>query len=525
MKEEILLVLEEIKNGQIDCVKNKLESDGSLVLTTRFSVDGQKLLAIHYASKYGQLEIVKLLLNKKPALLNAVDEANQTPVSFAAMQGHVHVVEYLVSIGANLSIAINNPYHHHYGYLPIQWAVERGHLAVVQCLIRHGADIDIRLGEMQSHLIHIASKAGQLKIIQLLLDQNPALLNTTDACNQTPAILAKEKGFLQIEAYLNSKNSSLIESSRYKCSGRRPSMFEKLDKRTGTYTVYKPFENIAEGGCGFVRSFKSQCGQMIIVKSLNTGPVAIISQKQQQLLHEQLKKESNFHFNAYPDHMIQTFEFNHERQGRTLYEYRYIMPFYTGETAYHLLPQITCVRRIAEIIVKIAEELDRIHRIGIIHGDLNPSNIMIYFDENKITIQLIDFEYSYSINDQLAIAWSSDLSGHYWFAPELCTEKHEVKPHSNQDVFGFAFALNMMLPSNPSYENLMQSFPSIRAFICTALSEAPMFRPSLSEFNHQLTKELNLFTKKNNATFFKKSHENALNTASSSLNKRYCTIS
>lgn len=534
MEEEILSIIREIKNGQVGLIKNKLDEGGSLLLTDRLSVDGQKLLAIHYASKYGQLEIVKLLLNKKPALLDSVDEANQTAVSFAAMQGHVHVVEYLANRGANLTIAINNPYHHHYAYLPIQWAVERGHLAVVQCLISHGADIHIRLEKTQSHLIHIASAAGQLNIIQLLVDKNPALLDITDARNQTPTMLAKDKGHLHIVAYLASKNISFIQNSRYKLSGRRPSIFERLDKDTGIYTVYEPVKKIGEGKTGLVRLFKSRDGQMVAVKSLSEGPVAITSQEQLKQWHDQLKEEVSLHCNVYPDDTIQAFEFefNHEQSILKSYDFRYVMPFYPGKTAYEIIPQITCVHRMAEIIFKIAEELQKIHHVGIVHGDIHRMNIMINSDENNITIQFFDFGLSYSMNDQFAITLPSELYGRYWYAPELCTgSQHHVKPHSNQDIFGLAYMLDKMLSSHACYGDLVQSFPSIREFICAALSENPMLRPSLSDFSKRLSDELNLFVSRNNAKtkmsliFFQRSTEHGLSTAPSSLNKGCCTIS
>ena len=534
---------------------------------------------IHIASISGAIEVVKFLLNNNSDLLNIMDAYGQTPLLWAAANGHEALVDYLATMGADLTLATHDNDHKH-EYLPIHWASERGHPAVVQCLIKHGADINVRLGEMQYHLIHIASGSGAIEVVKFLLNNNSSLLNIMDAYDQTPLLWAAANGHANVVAYLISENANLdiptnridhtdhgktpltraMESKHYeaanllilkitahqskdsilpfvqtgtqalefmvlepalikiflqddrivhlinttndcninqhsidwyKASERRPSWFLRINKEKKTSSLFKPVKELGRGSYGIVRLFQSAEGQEIGVKSLRE-PVFDISKKERIHLAKELKREAEFNKRAYPeDNFSETFEFDYRENGKQIYNSRYLMPCAKGETAGLLIPQTTCPRQLAEITLQIAQELHRIHQIGIIHGDLNLKNIMINDCENKVfIIRLIDFGCSSYMTEHSAVLYSPESLGR-WIPPEICVKKTTtVKPHPNQDVYALGFSLNAALNNHSSYQELMQLFPSVNRFILASQHINPMSRPSLKSLCEQLNNEL-----------------------------------
>jgi hypothetical protein len=46
----------------------------------------------------------------------------------------------------------------------------------------------------------------------------------------------------------------------------------------------------------------------------------------------------------------------------------------------------------------IDKKIDKLHKLGYIHGDLHGGNILIYLNENNFDIFFIDFEYTFNIH-------------------------------------------------------------------------------------------------------------------------------
>ena len=94
---------------------------------------------LHYASENGHLEIVQFLLSNG-AEVDAVDSDNVTPLLHAASRGHVpvDVVEALLDRGANINHQNNDK------ITPLHYAALGNLLPVVKILINRGADRSLK---------------------------------------------------------------------------------------------------------------------------------------------------------------------------------------------------------------------------------------------------------------------------------------------------------------------------------------------------------------------------------------------
>jgi len=72
---------------------------------------------------------VKLLLDKG-AELETKDDSSQTPLSWAARNGHEAIVKLLLDKGAELETKDDS------SQTPLSWAAENGHEAIVKLLLR-----------------------------------------------------------------------------------------------------------------------------------------------------------------------------------------------------------------------------------------------------------------------------------------------------------------------------------------------------------------------------------------------------
>jgi len=197
-----------VKTGDLDTVKQMSEKNPALVnamddtnlspvitaayhgemgIANYLVASGAKM-DIFSSSALGLTYIVKNLVQKYPKMVNAVAIDGSQPLGLASLFGRPETVQYLILHGAE----VNSPSVNEQRVLPLHSAAAGRHLEVVRLLLANGADVN---SEQQGGFtaLHAAAQNGQLEMIQLLL-ANGAKTDSLTFERKTPADLARDRG-------------------------------------------------------------------------------------------------------------------------------------------------------------------------------------------------------------------------------------------------------------------------------------------------------------------------------------------
>jgi ankyrin repeat protein len=117
---------------------------------------------IHDAAKQGNLDKVRSLVEKDPALVAAKDKGGQTPLHWAAASGNVDLVRYLLDKGAAVEAKNGR------GLTPLGVAAAQGRIPAAGVLIERGADVNVRNALNMTPLI-IAAEQGAVELVKTLI--------------------------------------------------------------------------------------------------------------------------------------------------------------------------------------------------------------------------------------------------------------------------------------------------------------------------------------------------------------------
>jgi ankyrin repeat protein len=116
---------------------------------------------MHTASKYGQIEVVRSLLDHGSDI-DERDASQWTALAVASMNGKLEVAKLLIERGANVNTRGE------FGWTSLHFASRNGHLDVVRLLLNHGGDLNARQRSRRTAL-DLTSCYGHLEIAKLLL--------------------------------------------------------------------------------------------------------------------------------------------------------------------------------------------------------------------------------------------------------------------------------------------------------------------------------------------------------------------
>uniref|UniRef100_A0A1X7UYQ3 Uncharacterized protein n=1 Tax=Amphimedon queenslandica TaxID=400682 RepID=A0A1X7UYQ3_AMPQE len=148
-------------------IKNRNKEAADILLTNGAKTDvmGYNETPLHYACRFCEADIIKLIITKGKADVNAVDKENRTPL-FHVVKWSSEIVNILLTNGAKTDV-VNN-----FGNTPLLLAIEKGRSTeVIKLLITKGkADVTAVCEKY-----HINSKLSRSEIAELLITKMPKL--------------------------------------------------------------------------------------------------------------------------------------------------------------------------------------------------------------------------------------------------------------------------------------------------------------------------------------------------------------
>ncbi|KAL2817725.1 hypothetical protein BDW59DRAFT_152404 [Aspergillus cavernicola] len=174
-------LLQHGKTSLLDDIAPYLQYEPNLV-----PPEGQTPLL--WAAEQGHAPLVKLMV-EKPVSLNARDQQARTPLLWAAQNRSEDMARVLVERGADIDAQDDH------GWTPLLWASQNGHEAVVKLLVDKGADVDAKVSSGLSGWTPLlwAAENGHEAVINLLLEKG-ADINARVRSGWTPLLCAAENG-------------------------------------------------------------------------------------------------------------------------------------------------------------------------------------------------------------------------------------------------------------------------------------------------------------------------------------------
>ena len=172
---------------------------------------GQSLSPLVAALHNRHFDIAELLY-QHGAIVDVIGEKDRTPLYAALLDGFADIAEWLLTHGAD---AISPPDSHESKIpLPIAQAVTTGKFQCVQVLLRYRAGIFVKGKRDGRTMLHLATAAGHVNIVRLLL-QHGADIYARDPNQNTSLHLAlplqsQVSDIVQLLALLMKENSAIV---------------------------------------------------------------------------------------------------------------------------------------------------------------------------------------------------------------------------------------------------------------------------------------------------------------------------
>lgn len=142
---------------------------------------------IFEALRKGDIEAVKVLVEKSPQILDSRDSDGMTPLHHAARDGNAVLVDYFIDKGAKIEIQNNQ------GKTPLHLAATFDRKDAVAALVKRGAALETRDPYGRTALVLCARERGGVATASILLDAG-ADVNAPDKFDETAIGLAAWRG-------------------------------------------------------------------------------------------------------------------------------------------------------------------------------------------------------------------------------------------------------------------------------------------------------------------------------------------
>jgi ankyrin repeat protein len=151
-------LLDACKSGDLEEVKRLVDLGADIRAACSPNGEMRDNCAVRYASKNGHLKVVEYLVSGETSISPFGEICDDWGVIGASENGYLDVVKYLVSLGASIRARDN---------WAVRYASKNGHLKVVEYLVSAGANIKA----CDDWAIRYASENGHLDVVKYLVSQ------------------------------------------------------------------------------------------------------------------------------------------------------------------------------------------------------------------------------------------------------------------------------------------------------------------------------------------------------------------
>lgn len=137
-----------------------------IVLAGKFN--GGNILC--YAVEKGSLNTVRMLITSCGIDVNVQSAAGYYPLSWAALEGHLHIARFLIAHGAAVNCCSTNT--RHTNLTPLHYAAHKDYTNMVQLLIECGAEVNAKESVYDRTPLYCAAQAGCTATVEMLLKNN-----------------------------------------------------------------------------------------------------------------------------------------------------------------------------------------------------------------------------------------------------------------------------------------------------------------------------------------------------------------
>jgi ankyrin repeat protein len=185
---------------------------------------------LHDAARTGDTAKAAALIMDDPSAVNVRDLSGSTPLSLAAQEGQLEMVKLLLDKGAAIEVKVNyrgappatvafyadpatlkllstkSPIDA-IGATPLYIAAKEGHTAIAEALLAKGAAVDSE-ESMGNTPLYIAAQEGHVEVVKLLLEKG-ARIEGKRSDRVTPLATAAQQGQLQVVELLLEKGAAV----------------------------------------------------------------------------------------------------------------------------------------------------------------------------------------------------------------------------------------------------------------------------------------------------------------------------
>ncbi|KAF5907142.1 ankyrin-2-like isoform X17, partial [Clarias magur] len=160
---------------------------------------------LHVASKYGSLDVAKLLLQRR-APPDASGKNGLTPLHVAAHYDNQKVALLLLDKGASPHATAKN------GYTPLHIAAKKNQMEIASTLLQYGAETNT-LTKQGVTPLHVASQDGHSNMVALLLEKG-AHVNVANKSGLTALHLAAQEDKVSVAEILVKHGANLDQQTK-----------------------------------------------------------------------------------------------------------------------------------------------------------------------------------------------------------------------------------------------------------------------------------------------------------------------